>query len=258
MSEDGQRGPGSGGTAHRGRPGAGQARQNGGGESPPGDSQDHAGTPRPHALIPALDEGQLAALREIGREWDRYPLTRKCGGRHCRPTRPWASTPRPASSARPCSPGSCPSRDEAGSYRRSRLRAFPRRRSRRWARPGTEAAALRPAAGRHRDRGGADAQARGAPRAVGGRAVLGRLRPPGDAGRPAPGLPGLSYSLPVGAAIAFLMLAVGISYRQTIRAYPQGGGSFIVASEELGRVRAVVANWSTTSGPCTSSGRTSH
>ena len=37
------------------------------------------------------------------------------------------------------------------------------------------------------------------------------------------------------------MLAVGISYRQTIRAYPQGGDSFIVASEELGRVRAVVA-----------------
>jgi hypothetical protein len=71
MSEDGQRGSGSGGTAHRGRPGAGQARQNGGGESPPDDSQDHAGTPRPHALIPALDEGQLAALREIGREWDR-------------------------------------------------------------------------------------------------------------------------------------------------------------------------------------------
>ena len=55
------------------------------------------------------------------------------------------------------------------------------------------------------------------------------------------GLPGSSYSLPVGAAIAFLMLAVGISYRQTIRAYPQGGGSFIVASEELGRVRAVAA-----------------
>jgi amino acid transporter len=45
------------------------------------------------------------------------------------------------------------------------------------------------------------------------------------------GLPGLSYSLPVGAAIALLMLAAGISYRQTIRAHPQGGGSFIVASE---------------------------
>ena len=72
------------------------------------------------------------------------------------------------------------------------------------------------------------------------------------------GLPGLSYSLPVGAAIAFLMLAAGISCRQTIRAYPQGGGSFIVASEELGRVRAVVAHWPTTSGPCPSNGRTSH
>jgi hypothetical protein len=71
MSEGGQRGPGSGGTAHRGRPGAGQARQNAGGESPPGDGQDHAGTPRPDALIPALDEGQPAALCEIGRAWDR-------------------------------------------------------------------------------------------------------------------------------------------------------------------------------------------
>jgi hypothetical protein len=71
MSEDGQRGPGSGGTAHRGRPGARQARQNAGGESPSGDGQDHAGPLRPDALIPAPDEGQLAALREIGREWDR-------------------------------------------------------------------------------------------------------------------------------------------------------------------------------------------
>ena len=50
------------------------------------------------------------------------------------------------------------------------------------------------------------------------------------------GLPGLPYSLPVGAAIVFLMLAVGVSCRQTIRAHPQGGGSCIVASEELGRV----------------------
>ena len=44
------------------------------------------------------------------------------------------------------------------------------------------------------------------------------------------GLPGLPYSLPAGAAIAFLMLAVGVSYWQTIRAYPQGGGSCIVAA----------------------------
>jgi amino acid transporter len=55
------------------------------------------------------------------------------------------------------------------------------------------------------------------------------------------GLPGLAYSIPVGAAIVVLMLAVGISYRQTIRAYPQGGGSYIVASENLGRVAGLTA-----------------
>ena len=194
----------SGGTAHRGPPGAGQARQGAGGESPPGDGQDHAGTPRPHALIPAPDEGQLAALREIGRVGPGYPLTRTCGGRHCRSTRPWASTPRPARSARPCSPGSCLSRDAAGSCRRFRLRAFPRRCSRGWVgRPGAEAAGFRPTAGRHRDRGGADAQAGGAARAVGGRAVLGRLQAPGMLGvLVLAGLPGLSYSLAVGAAMA--------------------------------------------------------
>jgi amino acid transporter len=45
----------------------------------------------------------------------------------------------------------------------------------------------------------------------------------------------LRLSLPIAAAIAFLMLAVGVSYRQTIRAYPHGGGSYIVAGENLSR-----------------------
>jgi amino acid transporter len=52
---------------------------------------------------------------------------------------------------------------------------------------------------------------------------------------------GLSYSLPIAATIAFLMLAVGVSYRQTIRAYPHGGGSYIVASDNLGRVPGLIA-----------------
>ncbi|MGA2321367.1 MAG: APC family permease [Solirubrobacteraceae bacterium] len=52
---------------------------------------------------------------------------------------------------------------------------------------------------------------------------------------------GLSHSLPIAATIAFLMLAVGVSYRQTIRAYPHGGGSYIVASDNLGRVPGLVA-----------------
>ena len=55
------------------------------------------------------------------------------------------------------------------------------------------------------------------------------------------GSAGLGYSLPVSAAIAFLMLAVGVSYRQTIRAYPHGGGSYIVASDNLGRLSGLVA-----------------
>ena len=88
MSEDGQREPG-GDTAHRGRPGAGGARQDAGGESPPGDGQVHAGTPRPDALIPALDDGQLAALHEIGCEWGRVSADRNMIRQ--RPSRGWVS-----------------------------------------------------------------------------------------------------------------------------------------------------------------------
>ena len=135
MSEDGQRGPGSGGTAHRGRPGAGQARQDAGGESPPGDGQDHAGTPRPDALIPALDEGQLAALREIGREWDRVSADPHVW-RQALPADPSLGEYPEASEVRPALfTRFVPVAGRGGSCRRSKPRAFPRRRSRRWAGP---------------------------------------------------------------------------------------------------------------------------
>ncbi|MFD0555594.1 amino acid/polyamine/organocation transporter (APC superfamily) [Stackebrandtia endophytica] len=49
------------------------------------------------------------------------------------------------------------------------------------------------------------------------------------------GAAGVTYSLPIAAVIVFMMLALGISYRQTIRAYPHGGGSYIVSSANLGR-----------------------
>ncbi|MFJ4963855.1 APC family permease [Streptomyces sp. NPDC088729] len=55
------------------------------------------------------------------------------------------------------------------------------------------------------------------------------------------GTAGLAYSLPVAATIAVLMVAVGVSYRQTIRAYPHGGGSYIVANDNLGRVPGLMA-----------------
>ncbi len=50
-----------------------------------------------------------------------------------------------------------------------------------------------------------------------------------------------AYLTPVSLAIALLLLIVIISYRQTIRAYPDGGGAFIVAHENLGLQPAMVA-----------------
>jgi amino acid transporter len=46
---------------------------------------------------------------------------------------------------------------------------------------------------------------------------------------------------PVSFAVATLLAVVVISYRQTIRAYPGGGGAFIVAHENLGVAPGVVA-----------------
>jgi amino acid transporter len=42
-------------------------------------------------------------------------------------------------------------------------------------------------------------------------------------------------------AIAVLLVIVAASYRQTIRAYPQGGGSYIVARENLGASAGLIA-----------------
>jgi amino acid transporter len=45
---------------------------------------------------------------------------------------------------------------------------------------------------------------------------------------------GVAYIVPISAAILILLAIVYVSYRQTIMAYPQGGGSYTVASENLG------------------------
>ena len=55
------------------------------------------------------------------------------------------------------------------------------------------------------------------------------------------GSQGLDLALPIAAAIVVLILAVSISYRQTIRAYPYGGGSYIVASDNLGHLPGLAA-----------------
>jgi amino acid transporter len=48
------------------------------------------------------------------------------------------------------------------------------------------------------------------------------------------GLMGVQYIVPISAAIIVLLTIVFFSYRQTIEAYPHGGGSYTVASENLG------------------------
>ncbi len=51
----------------------------------------------------------------------------------------------------------------------------------------------------------------------------------------------LGFSLPIGLAIALLVVIVVSSYRQTILAYPQGGGSYIVTKDNLGVFPGLVA-----------------
>ncbi len=51
----------------------------------------------------------------------------------------------------------------------------------------------------------------------------------------------LGLSIPVAIAIAILLVIVTISYRQTIFAYPNGGGAYIVARDNLGELMAQIA-----------------
>jgi len=51
----------------------------------------------------------------------------------------------------------------------------------------------------------------------------------------------IKWSLPIALAITLLLAIVVTSYRQTVRAYPNGGGSYIVAHENLGIVPGLTA-----------------
>ncbi len=200
------------------------------------------GPPSPDALLVALDERQLRVLRRVGREWARVcgnpevwrralPVDPNLGSfpepADIQPTRfgrfvAVQSKPLPAVEATgeaevPPSPvgrlGSGVRRILLGPPLRST--AIARERMRKLvALPVLSADALSSVA-------------------YGPEAMLAILVLAGTAG--------LSYSLPIAATIAFLMLAVGVSYRQTIRAYPHGGGSYIVATDNLGRIPGLVA-----------------
>lgn len=57
----------------------------------------------------------------------------------------------------------------------------------------------------------------------------------------AAGAAGLILAWPIGLAITGLLVIVALSYRQTIYAYPSGGGSYVVARENLGRGAGLIA-----------------
>src|SRR5207253_1932594 len=55
------------------------------------------------------------------------------------------------------------------------------------------------------------------------------------------GATAIGYAVPIGFAIILLMVIVVSSYRQTIAAYPRGGGSYIVAKDNLGTLPGLTA-----------------
>src|ERR1700734_1626945 len=55
------------------------------------------------------------------------------------------------------------------------------------------------------------------------------------------GAAGVAYILPISLSIIALLAIVYFSYRQTIAAYPGGGGSYTVASENLGTFPGLLA-----------------
>jgi amino acid transporter len=57
----------------------------------------------------------------------------------------------------------------------------------------------------------------------------------------AAGAAAFGYAFPISLAIVLLMAIVVASYEQTIHAYPNGGGAYIVASENLGELPAQIA-----------------
>jgi amino acid transporter len=55
------------------------------------------------------------------------------------------------------------------------------------------------------------------------------------------GASALSNVIPISIAVALLLATVVVSYRQTVRAYPSGGGAYIVAHENLGMYAGLLA-----------------
>jgi len=207
-------------------------------------AQDYAGTPQPDAIVPALDKGQLAVLGEGGREWGRVSVDPRMW-RQALPVDPALGDYPTASEFRPTRftrvvavsgrDGQLPPIETTRASEEALTAAARTGQAVTRLLIGPPLAVSAIAAERMRKLVALPVLSADALSSVayGPEAMLAILV--------LAGLPGLSYSVPVGAAIVLLMLAVGVSYRQTIRAYPQGGGSYIVASQNLGRMAGLTA-----------------
>ncbi len=58
------------------------------------------------------------------------------------------------------------------------------------------------------------------------------------------GIAAFWYSIPIGVGVLVLLIALILSYRQIIYAYPHGGGAYVVSKENLGKVPGLVAGGS--------------
>lgn len=58
---------------------------------------------------------------------------------------------------------------------------------------------------------------------------------------PVAGMAALGYLLPISAVVMVVLATVATSYRQTIYAYPSGGGGYIVSRDNLGEIPSLVS-----------------
>jgi amino acid transporter len=58
---------------------------------------------------------------------------------------------------------------------------------------------------------------------------------------PVAGIAALHFLMPISVVVVVVLALVATSYRQTIYAYPSGGGAYVVARDNLGRTPALVA-----------------
>ncbi|MEV5692172.1 APC family permease [Micromonospora globbae] len=188
----------------------------------------------PSAEFPPLDEQELGALRRIGEQWragahppgpEQVPLDPTLDRNHAEPVPGRFGRLAPISMFTAGEPGELVATEPANTPRTRTGRALTRSRRALLGPPLTSAAVLYE---RMRKLVALPVLSSDLLSSVayGPEAMLAVLVLAGGGA--------LGLSLPLAALLAVLMVAVGLSYRQTVVAYPQGAGSYVVATDNLG------------------------